>query len=47
MIAAPEKRLPAARRIQIRPGALGLNLLTYAFGVFFFFPFLWRVLTVF
>jgi sorbitol/mannitol transport system permease protein len=47
MIAAPEKRLPAARRIQIRPGALGLNLLTYAIALFFFFPILWTVLTGF
>jgi sorbitol/mannitol transport system permease protein len=47
MIAAPEKRLPAARRLQIRPGALGLNLLTYAIALFFFFPILWTVLTGF
>jgi sorbitol/mannitol transport system permease protein len=47
MIAAPEKRLPAARRIQFRPGALGLNLLTYAIALFFFFPILWTVLTGF
>jgi polyol transport system permease protein len=47
MIAAPEKRLQAARRIQIRPGALGLNLLTYAIALFVFFPILWTVLTGF
>jgi sorbitol/mannitol transport system permease protein len=47
MIAAPEKRLPAARRIQFRPGALGLNLLNYAIALFFFFPILWTVLTGF
>jgi sorbitol/mannitol transport system permease protein len=47
MIAAPEKRFQAARRIQIRPGALGLNLLTYAIALFVFFPILWTVLTGF
>ena len=40
MIAAP-------RRIRVRPGALGLNLLTYVIALFVFFPILWTVLTAF
>ena len=35
------------RRRRIRPGALALNLLTYAIALFVFFPILWTVLTGF
>lgn len=34
-------------RARLRPGALGLNLLTYAIALFVFFPILWTVLTGF
>jgi sorbitol/mannitol transport system permease protein len=35
------------RRRRGRPGALGLNLLTYAIALFVFFPIFWTVLTAF
>ena len=34
-------------RLRLRPGALGLNLLTYAIALLVFFPILWTVLTAF
>jgi sorbitol/mannitol transport system permease protein len=34
-------------RIRFRPGAIGLNLLTYALALLVFFPILWTVLTGF
>jgi len=34
-------------RARIRPGALGLNLLTYLIALLVFFPILWTVLTAF
>jgi len=43
---APKRRsLPRLPRL--RPGALGLNLLTYAIALLVFFPVLWTVLTAF
>jgi len=54
MIAVPQRvpqrvsrrrRSPLWRRV--RPGALGLNLLTYALALFVFFPILWTLLTAF
>jgi sorbitol/mannitol transport system permease protein len=47
LIDASERRLLSPRRIRVRPGALGLNLLTYAIALFIFFPILWTVLTGF
>jgi len=35
------------RRRRVRPGALGLNLLTYLIALLVFFPILWTVLTAF
>jgi sorbitol/mannitol transport system permease protein len=35
------------RRPRVRPGALGLNLLTYALAFLVFFPILWTLLTAF
>ena len=35
------------RRRRVRPGALGLNLLTYVIALAVFFPILWTVLTAF
>jgi sorbitol/mannitol transport system permease protein len=35
------------RRRRVRPGALGLNLLTYAIALIVFFPILWTLLTAF
>jgi sorbitol/mannitol transport system permease protein len=40
-------RAPARRRFQVKPGALGLNLLTYALAFLVFFPILWTALTAF
>jgi sorbitol/mannitol transport system permease protein len=40
--------VPVTRgRSRIRPGALGLNLLTYVVALLVFFPILWTVLTAF
>ena len=41
------KRTAFPRGIRLRPGALGLNLLTYAIAFIVFFPILWAVLTGF
>jgi sorbitol/mannitol transport system permease protein len=38
---------PGVRRRRVRPGAVALNLLTYAIALFVFFPILWAVLTGF
>jgi sorbitol/mannitol transport system permease protein len=40
-------RVRRARRIRLRPGALALNLLTYALALLVFFPILWTLLTAF
>jgi sorbitol/mannitol transport system permease protein len=42
-----ERRSQFPRGIRLRPGALGLNLLTYAIAFIVFFPILWAVLTGF
>jgi sorbitol/mannitol transport system permease protein len=41
------RRLALPRPRRVRPGALGLNLLTYAIALLVFFPILWTVLTAF
>lgn len=41
------KRRAFPRRPRVRPGALGLNLLTYAIALLVFFPILWTLLTAF
>jgi sorbitol/mannitol transport system permease protein len=40
-------RVRVPLRSRLRPGALGLNLLTYLIALFVFFPILWTVLTGF
>ena len=53
MSAVPHGARPLARvtisrpRFRVRPGALGLNLLTYAVALVLFFPVLWTILTAF
>jgi sorbitol/mannitol transport system permease protein len=48
MSAVAEANRPAVpRRRRVRPGALGLNLLTYAIAFLVFFPILWTLLTAF
>src|SRR5207237_83315 len=42
----PRRRV-LLRLPRVRPGALGLNLLTYAVALLVFFPILWTVLTAF
>jgi sorbitol/mannitol transport system permease protein len=42
-----QKRGVVRRRPRVRPGAVGLNLLTYAIALLVFFPILWTVLTAF
>jgi sorbitol/mannitol transport system permease protein len=42
-----EKRLAVPRRSRMRPGALGLTLLTYLLALLVFFPILWTLLTAF
>ena len=41
------RRLALSRGVRVKPGALGLNVLTYAIALFIFFPILWTVLTGF
>ena len=43
---ARERRV-VPRRPRVRPGALGLNLLTYLIALLVFFPVLWTLLTAF
>ncbi len=42
-----QRRLAVSRGVRLRPGAIGLNLLTYAIALFVFFPILWTVLAGF
>lgn len=42
-----QKRSAVSRRPRVRPGALGLNLLTYVIALLVFFPILWTLLTAF
>jgi sorbitol/mannitol transport system permease protein len=42
-----QRRQALPRGVRVRPGTLGLNLLTYALALFVFFPILWTVLTGF
>jgi sorbitol/mannitol transport system permease protein len=46
-IARRTQKPRAVPRPRVRPGALGLNLLTYAIALIVFFPILWTVLTAF
>jgi sorbitol/mannitol transport system permease protein len=46
-VARRARRHDSRRRARLRPGALGLNLLTYAIAFLVFFPVLWTVLTAF
>jgi polyol transport system permease protein len=46
-VAEPVTRGAKRRRPRVRPGAVGLNLLTYAVALFVFFPILWTLLTAF
>jgi sorbitol/mannitol transport system permease protein len=42
-----QTRRALRRRPRVRPGALGLDLLTYAIALLVFFPILWTLLTAF